>query len=169
PCFRTILGWRCLVHRVCGYVRLLGHLETSPYELAGTSRPAHRHLRFVISVLAEVRRSPAYDPGIEAGRRLPTAAHWPAHPQSALGGGRAGTGHCPEAAARPGPCLCVLGLLRFRPGDAQPLRRRIRPGLPVPWRLLAFLLPVCRRVRRGRGCLDRGAGLSPVRYPAEVA
>src|ERR1019366_3928074 len=52
----------------CPYVRLSGYLERFLYELAGTSRPAHCHLCFVVSVLAEVRRGGAYHPGLETGR-----------------------------------------------------------------------------------------------------
>jgi hypothetical protein len=36
-----------------------------------------------------------------------------------------------------GPCLCLLGLLRFCLGDHQPFRRRIGRGLPVGWRIRA--------------------------------
>ncbi len=36
---------------------------------------------------------------------------------------------------RPRPCLCLLGILRLRPGHAEPLARRPWPRLPRPARL----------------------------------
>src|ERR1017187_360844 len=45
-----------------------GRLARASAKCSDLSRPAHCHLCFVVSVLAEVRRGGAYHPGLETGR-----------------------------------------------------------------------------------------------------
>ncbi len=75
-------------------------------------------------LLAALRPDPRQDPPIEKRRRLSTLPHRQARLGFCLGGDAAGQSHPPAAAARPGPCAGLLGLLRLCAGHAEPLRDR---------------------------------------------